>query len=139
MLETMMMETTMGTTTETETMAAKKRGRANSSYVEGVGMWDDRSAKRWEGAPSTTSSTTTGTRAGFERDGAASYSTTPTTTSFDADVTEVSSPTRRPTSSYRGSLLEETRSRRGGVARALAFDDAARATFPPDPSATRAM
>ena len=138
MMETMetMMETTTGTT---ETMAAKKRGRANSSYVEGVGMWDDRSAKRWEGAPSTTSSTTTGTRAGFERDGAASYSTTPTTTSFDADVTEVSSPTPRPTSSYRGSLLEETRSRRGGVARALAFDDAARATFPLDPSATRAM
>ena len=135
MLETMM-ETTTGTT---ETMAAKKRGRANSSYVEGVGMWDDRSAKRWEGAPSTTSSTTTGTRAGFERDGAASYSTTPTTTSFDADMTEVSSPTRRPSSSYRGSLLEETRSRRGGVARALAFDDAARATFPLDPSATRAM
>jgi hypothetical protein len=138
MMETMetMMETTTGTT---ETMAAKKRGRANSSYVEGVGMWDDRSAKRWEGAPSTTSSTTTGTRAGFERDGAASYSTTPTTTSFDADVTEVSSPTRRPTSSYRGSLLEETRSRRGGVARALAFDDAARATFPLDPSAMCSM
>ena len=138
MMETMetMMETTTGTT---ETMAAKKRGRANSSYVEGVGMWDDRSAKRWEGAPSTTSSTTTGTRAGFERDGAASYSTTPTTTSFDADVTEVSSPTRRPSSSYRGSLLEETRSRRGGVARALAFDDAARATFPLDPSAMCSM
>ena len=138
MMETMetMMETTTGTT---ETMAAKKRGRANSSYVEGVGMWDDRSAKRWEGAPSTTSSTTTGTRAGFERDGAASYSTTPTTTSFDADVTEVSSPTRRPTWSYRGSLLEETRSRRGGVARALAFDDAARATFPLDPSAMCSM
>ena len=138
MMETMetMMETTTGTT---ETMAAKKRGRANSSYVEGVGMWDDRSAKRWEGAPSTTSSTTTGTRAGFERDGAASYSTTPTPTSFDADVTEVSSPTRRPTSSYRGSLLEETRSRRGGVARALAFDDAARATFPLDPSAMCSM
>ena len=137
----MMMETT-GTTMmmmETTTASAKKRGRANSSYVEGVGMWDDRSAKRWEGAPSTTSSTTTGTRAGFERDGAASYSTTPTTTSFDVDMTEVSSPTRRPSSSYRGSLLEETRSRRGGVARALAFDDAARATFPLDPSATRAM
>lgn len=139
MLETMMMETTMGTTTETETMAAKKRGRANSSYVEGVGMWDDRSAKRREGAPSTTSSTTTGPRAGFASRGEASYSTTPTTTSFDADMTEVSSPTRRPSSSYRGSLLEETRSRRGGVARALAFDDAARATFPLDPSATRAM
>ena len=131
----MMMGTTTGTTTETTTASAKKRGRANSSYVEGVGMWDDRSAKRREGAPSTTSSTTTG----FASRGEASYSTTPTTTSFDVDMTEVSSPTRRPSSSYRGSLLEETRSRRGGVARALAFDDAARATFPLDPSATRAM
>ena len=136
----MMMGTTTETTTETTTASAKKRGRANSSYVEGVGMWDDRSAKRREGAPSTTSSTTTtGPRAGFASRGAASYSTTPTTTSFDVDMTEVSSPTRRPSSSYRGSLLEETRSRRGGVARALAFDDAARATFPLDPSATRAM
>ena len=139
MLETMMMETMMETTTETAAATAKKRGRANSSYVEGVGMWDYRSAKRREGAPSTTSSTTTGPRAGFASHSAASYSTTPTTTSFDADMTEVSSPTRRPSSSYRGSLLEETRSRRGGVARALAFDDAARATFPLDPSAMCSM
>ena len=139
MMTMMMMETTTETTTGTTTAAAKKRGRANSSYVEGVGMWDDRSAKRREGAPSTTSSTTTGPHAGFASHGAAAYSTTPTTTSFDADMTEVSSPTRRPSSSYRGSLLEETRSRRGGVARALAFDDAARATFPLDPSAMCSM
>ena len=122
-----------------------KRGRWNSSYVEGVGVWDDRSAKRRECEPMTTNSTnstnsttttnsTNSTPAGFARDASTpSFSTT--TTSVDADMTDVSSPTRR-----RSCLIASDETgvkRRGGVARALAFGDVSREAFPLDPSATR--
>lgn len=123
----------MTTTSSTTTM---KRGRWNSSYVEGVGVWDDRSAKRRE-CPSTktttTSSTTTTTTTGFARDAASTPSFSTTTTSVDADMTDVSSPTRRR--SCLTASDETGVKRRGGVARALAFGDVSREAFPLDPSA----
>ena len=125
-----MLVTTTSSTTTTTTM---KRGRWNSSYVEGVGVWDDRSAKRRECDPSTTTTTSsTTTTTGFARDASTpSFSTT--TTSVDADMTDVSSPTRRH--SCLTASDETGIKRRGGVARALAFGDVSREAFPLDPSA----